>query len=838
MRHPAIRPLHAVPALLTILLVALPAFAVILKLTPLKEVLEGEQFIFTATIDSIAPEKPGVVLKFEEKLKGDAPFERLAVNLTGDDEAKKDDHTKKLLERLDKDRKVIVFASKKGKKFNAMAFVEGTWFSLQGTLDDDGKTVRWQFLHCEPYLKRTYAGTTADLKKIIQDGLAKKAEPPGVNEKEKPGLGPPVEKSEKKSPANSPSSLSTHLSLFGVMPSLILVGPLAIIAALFPGVAARMAVGMKRWRAFLVVASTNSTLGLIYWLLAFMQWLPDTWLAGYKPFTALLLVSNGIGLIWAGLRYRRMASEVPAFTAIPARNELAILSGLTLLVGLIAASARLFGDSWKETIDLPMREFTLIGFSLLVATLYTAYRIATAKSDRTFEGTEPATRLSLSGESVGLGTLFLCGVIALCLGGNTSQQAIAITSEAGDADDAIGPKLAEVRVFEIPDVHQVLSNGITVDGDRLYFGAAKPGFSSSFGSVFCLDRNSGKVNWKFDNDEDMNPVFCTPTVFDGKVYVGEGLHTDKKCRLFCLDALSGKPAWAKPFETSSHTEGNPRVANGKVYFTAGDEGLFCADAKTGEKAWQFPGRDQQLHIDGPPAVAGNRVFIGSGLYTLALLGVDATNGKELWRTPVNLRSFGPPLVLGNRVVYGLGTGNMGADVFKYDEEKGKDEENTPAGAIVCVEADTGKLAWQYDLTRSVHTSLAADAFSIYAASRDGAVHCLDRKTGKLRWKTGIGATFTSGPAIAASGGIPVAVYAITTEGTMVCLNPQNGKVCWIRDLREHTKRSVEEVYTTPTVVVDSTPTGSRRTIYTGAMLKNPTNGAKAAAVFRFEDEIE
>ncbi len=827
MRHPAIRPLHAVPALLAILLAAVPASAVILKLTPLKEVLEGEQFIFTATIDSIAPEKPGVVLKFEEKLKGDAPFERLAVNLTGDDEAKKDDHTKKLLERLDKDRKVIVFASKKGKKFNAMAFVEGTWFSLQGTLDDDGKTVRWQFLHCEPYLRRTYAGTTADLKKIIQDGLAKKAEPPGVNEKEKPGLGPPVEKCE----------VGSTAPIFGVMPSLILVGPLAIIAALFPGVAARMAVGMKRWRAFLVIASTNSTLALVYWFLAFKQWLPDTWLAGYKPFTALLLVFNGIGLLWAGLRYRRMASEEPAFTAIPARNELAILSGITLLVGLIAASARLFGDSWKETIDLPMREFTLIGFSLLVTTLYTAYRIATAKSDRTFEGTEPATRLSLSGESVGLGTLFLCGVIALCIGGDTSQHAISITSEAGEADNTIGPKLADVRVFEVPDVHQVMSNGITVDGDRLYFGAAKPGFSSSFGSVFCLDRNSGKVNWKFDNDEDMNPVFCTPTVFDGKVYVGEGLHTDKKCRLFCLDALNGKPAWAKPFETSSHTEGNPRVANGKVYFTAGDDGLFCADAKTGEKAWQFSGRDQQLHIDGPPAVAGNRVFIGSGLYTLALLGVDATNGKELWRTPVNLRSFGPPLVIGNRVVYGLGTGNMGADVFKYDEEKGKDEEKTPAGAIVCVEAETGKLAWQYDLTRSVHTSLAADAFSVYAASRDGAVHCLDRKTGKLRWKTGIGATFTSGPAVAASGGIPVAVYAITTEGTMVCLNPQNGKVCWIRDLREHTKRSVEEVYTTPTVVVESTPTGSRRTIYTGAMLKNPNNGAKAAAVFRFEDEI-
>jgi outer membrane protein assembly factor BamB len=332
-------------------------------------------------------------------------------------------------------------------------------------------------------------------------------------------------------------------------------------------------------------------------------------------------------------------------------------------------------------------------------------------------------------------------------------------------------------------------------------------------------------------------VYCTPTVFNGKVYVGEGLHTDKACRLFCLDAATGKPAWAKPFETSSHTEGNPRVVNGRVFFTAGDDGLYCADAATGEKKWQFAGRDQQLHIDGPAAVAGNRVFAGSGLYTLALLAVDAGTGKEIWRTPVKLRSFGPPLVLGNRVVYGLGTGNMSADVFTYAEEKGANEEKEPAGAVICVEAESGKIAWQYDLNRSVHTSLAADAFSVYATSRDGAVHCLDRKSGKLRWKTSVGATLTAGPAVATAGGMPVAVYAISTEGTMACLNPQTGKVNWMRDLREHTKKLVEDAFATPAVVIEATPAGSRRVIYTGAMIKNPNNGSKSAAIFRFEDEI-
>jgi outer membrane protein assembly factor BamB len=841
---PAVRPRVAVLSLLILPLLALPAQAVIQKLLPLKDVLEGEQLIFTVSIDSIAPDKPGAIFKLDEKLKGEPPFERLAVNLTGDDEAKKDDHTKMLLERLDPSRKAVLFASKKGKKFNAMGFVEGTWFSLQGSLDDDGKTVRWQFLHCEPYLRRTYAGSTADLTKIIKDGLAKKAEPPGVNEKEKPGFGPPSSKkcgtrnAERGTEDGFRSAFRVPSSaLFGVMPSLALIGPMAIIAALFPGVAARMAVGMKRWRAFLVIASTNSTLALVYWFLEFKQWLPDTWLAGYKPFTAILLISTAIGLLWAGLRYRRQASDDPALTGVPAKQEVLVLGGLTLFVGLIVASSRLFADSWNEVVNLPMREFTIIGVSLFVATLYAAYRIASAKSDLNFEGTEPPVRLSLSGESVALGTLFLGTVVALCLGGSTVHQVAATGTEAGDAGDVIGPKLADVRVFEIADVHQVMSNGITVHGDRLYFGAAKPGLSASFGSVFCLDRNTGGVHWKFDNDEDLNPVYCTPTVANGKVFVGEGLHTDKGCRLFCLDAASGKPAWTKPFETTSHTEGNPRVVGNLVYFTAGDDGLFCADAGTGQKKWQFAGRDQQLHIDGPPAVAGNRVFVGSGLYTTALLAVDANTGQEVWRAPVNLRSFGAPLVIGNRVVYGLGTGNMGADTFKYAEEKGKDEETAPAGAVVCLEAENGHVAWRYDLSRSVHTSLAADAFSVYATSRDGAVHCLDRKTGKLRWKTGIGATITAGPAVASPGGYPLAVYAISTEGMMVCLNPHTGRPCWSRGLREHTKKLVEDAFATPGIVTEATPTGSRRVIYAGAMLKNPNNNSKAAAVFRFEDEL-
>ena len=860
-------------AVFALLLTAFPAPAVILKLVPLKEVLEKEELIFVASVDKVDPDKPAVVFKFEEKLKGEIPFEKIPVNLTGDTEAKKGDHTKVMFDRLEPGRKLIVFTTKEDKLYSAFVFMEGTWFQIQGTLDADGKTVRWSFLHCEPYLRRTFKGTTAELKKVVEDGLAKKAEPPKPNPDEKPGYGEPLKKKcegtgdreqetgDRRQGTGDrgqnvgagclspvPCSLSP-VPLFGVIPSFVLVGPLAIIAALFPGVAARMAVGMKRWRAFLIIASMNSTLALVYFFL--YEHLPNNWASSLRTFTVYLLLVTAGGLVWAGRRYRRMAGEEPAITGVPRKNEFYALGGLTLLVGLIVASVRFFGP-WSTAIELPMREFTFIGIALLVATLYAGYRTLTAASDKRPDGTDPAVRLSLSGECVGLGTLFLCGLTAVLLGGSGSTSFVSGT-EAGDADDTFGPRLVgqgrafdgpgghqpfktrsgqtvDVTVFEVPEAGQVMSS-ITVSGNRLYFGAGKATSFRTWGYVVCMDRDTGKVNWKFGGPNQLKQVFCSPTVADGKVYCGEGLHTDTGCRLFCLRADSGEPAWENPFTTGSHTEGTPRVADGKVFFSAGDDGLFCAAAATGAKKWQFPDPAGDLHIDTPPTVVGGRVFAGSGYGTYALLCIDANSGKEVWRTKVPLRSFGQPLVPGKFAFYGIGTGNLTQEV--------EGDEKTPAGAVMCVEAATGKEVWKYDLTRSVHTSLAADAFSIYATSRDGYVHCLDRKTGKLRWKTGIGGAVTAGAAVATAGGFPVAVYAVSREGNVVCLNPQTGKVAWQKQLPGFQWRGDEgdSVFATPAVVTTETPTGSKRTIYIGGMTVAENTLKKTCAVFRFEDEL-
>ena len=821
-------------SLLTLLLLATPAQAVILRLVSLQEVLDGEQLIFVAAVDSVLPDRPALVLKLDEKLKGEPPFDRLPVNMTGDDEAKKGEHTKLMFERLDAGRKVVVFASKKGKRYNAMAFTDGTWFSLQGAIDDDGKTVRWAFLHGEPYLRRTFKGTTAELRQVCVDGLAKKAAPPAPNEKEPAGFGPVIRKQgtgDRKQDVDDPvPSVSRPLAavswpLFGVIPSLALVGPLAIIAALFPGAAASMAVAMKRWRAFLVVASVNSTVALIHWCFLQKSWLPDWWVFTPLGFTLVLAAFTFGGMVWADRRYRRLAGDDPAVTATPTRKELGVLLGVVAVIGLMVASVRFVGP-WSLAVEAPMREFTLIDVSLLFATGYVGYRRLTAPLDLRADGSEPPLRVGVSGELAGLSALFTVTLVAALLGGVATSTAPSAPETTGGA-----VKLLDVQVYELPDANQVMSS-VTADGDRLYVGAAKSTGFGNDGFVFALDRNSRQVAWKFTADDDLKPVFCTPTVAGGKVYVGEGLHTDKSCRLFALDAATGKAAWATPFQTTSHTEGQPRAANGKLYFAAGDDGLYCADAATGAKAWQFAGKDQKLHIDGAPAVSGKRVFVGSGLYTLARVAVDADTGKELWRQPQAYRSFGAPLALGEHVFYGIGTGNMAYDTYAYDEE-GTPAEAAPGGAVVCAAVADGKTVWEAKMPRAVHTSLAADALFVYAACRDGSVYCFNRATGAVWWSVSLGSTFTAGPAVAADEkGRPTAVYAATPEGRVACLNPYTGKAYWVRELSEQTGKRVTELYSTPTVV----QAGNQRSVYVGAQLESRTR-TKSAAVFRFDDEV-
>src|SRR5262249_52084473 len=293
--------------------------------------------IFLAKVDSIDPDKPAAVLVFEENFKGKVAFRRMAINLKGDADAEKGKQTPQLVKRLAPKLPMVVFAVEQDKGYLALCYTNGTWFQIRG--DKDGDAVRWRFNHFEPYLRRTFKGTTDEMKQVVADGLAGKKSMPAANAKEKPGIGPEVKadketrrqgdkeikpdketrrQGDKEIKRAALVSLSPGLLVslfprlvswspclnwiepsFAVIPSVLVGGPLAVLAMLFPTLFG----GWKRWLALISVACTISSLYFVQWL--FAESFAESWWETPQALWLGMMLANLLGLFWAWLRQLR-----------------------------------------------------------------------------------------------------------------------------------------------------------------------------------------------------------------------------------------------------------------------------------------------------------------------------------------------------------------------------------------------------------------------------------------------------------------------------------------------------------------------------------------------------
>ena len=178
-------------ALVLLLADASPPHAVIMKLTPLAEVLESEQFIFVAAVDKVDPDKPAAVFKFEKKLKGEAAVRPHP----GEHDRRRRGQKKGDTRRPSSTASTRRARSSSSPASGARSTTRWRSSRARGSRSRAPSTtttrrVRWAFLHGEPYLRRTFKGTTAEMMKVVEDGLAKKAKPPEPDEKEKPDTAP------------------------------------------------------------------------------------------------------------------------------------------------------------------------------------------------------------------------------------------------------------------------------------------------------------------------------------------------------------------------------------------------------------------------------------------------------------------------------------------------------------------------------------------------------------------------------------------------------------------------------------------------------------------------
>ena len=296
------------------------------------------------------------------------------------------------------------------------------------------------------------------------------------------------------------------------------------------------------------------------------------------------------------------------------------------------------------------------------------------------------------------------------------------------------------------------SSSPAVVGAQVYIAAAQGSLFSSGGAVHCLDANRGVSLWRYDTSV---PIFSSPTVVGGRVYVGEGFHQDADCHLHCLDANNGRLIWT--FKTTSHVESTPFVSQGKVYFGAGNDGVYCVDALEGKQIWHYP----SVHVDMSPVVWKGKVYFGAGYGEYRIYAVDANSGEEVWSKRVSYPAWGSPSADGDTVFFGLGNGNF------------IESAAVPQGRVTAHNAGTGEQIWEYEAEDSVLTAVAYRNGFVYFGSRDGNIYALNATNGTLRWKSHIGSPVVSSPAVTKS-----AVYAGADNGVIYRIDISNGNVVW------------------------------------------------------------
>jgi outer membrane protein assembly factor BamB len=799
---------------LALMLSSSPAYAVIQRLTPLKDVIAESQLIFTVRVDAFDAEKPTAVLLVDEALKGKVPFEKLPVNLgTGDAEAKKGEHTEKVLKRLAVKLPLVVFVTKQDKKYIAFAYTTGTWFQMVGEEGEKG-TVRWAFTHAEPFLRRTFKGSTDELKQAVSDALADKKKAPEPDAKEKPGFGPEVkvdeapkeegERARNGKPVTTsqpPGLRGSQGPLLAVIPSVAIGGAIAVLAALFPAVFGGLMVVLRRWMTLLTVASLNSTLWTVYlWV---DKYIYDKWWGTALALWLTMLAITLLGTLWAWRRSLQAAEAGQAVAEAPGRLEQAVLWGTTLIG--VALVALFYGKpAWRPE-ALTGKFLVVLGLGMGTGLLYVLYRkIRKGKQGLPTEGVVLAAMLLTS-------TSFAATWPRTSAGGITERgETVASASYLGEA-----------WTWTVPGGRVEIDSSPRVDGNHVYLATAHvTAFGGNYGKVYCLDKDTHTLVWTFPEDQSMKEVFSSPCVADGRLYIGEGYHQDPDCKLYCLDAATGKKLW--DFPTTSHTESSPTVVDGKVFFGAGDDGIFCLDAATGAVNWHY---ENEMHIDANPLVVGKRLYVGSGegddFKKFEVCCLDTDTGKPIWTSPVGMPAWGAPVLADGQLFVGLGNGN-----FMLSDPD-------PKGAFLCLDAATGKEQWRFDgVTDGIHVRPALDRRYVYFAARDNHCYCLDRKGGQVVWKRDLGGPIVSSPVLARCRchACSTSLYVATSTGLFSCLDPSSGQVQWQLDLSKYSA----QILATPAVEVLPAEHGERRRIYLGAGL----NLGNTAVLYCLEDRFE
>lgn len=399
-------------------------------------------------------------------------------------------------------------------------------------------------------------------------------------------------------------------------------------------------------------------------------------------------------------------AELPAITPVSVAAVLTVLLllmlgalGAAYLVYVIASSGALRERLRDFCLD-HLRKFLVIGmFGTIAVALLCWQNRRHGSSTRPTAASPPSTTILRSAEAgppwpMDRGDIARCGVVGAGSGPREPQLLWASANQ-------------DESFYASP----------TVVGNRVYSVASR----DDQARIVAFDLETGTQVWS-TAPSGYRATFSTPVVHDQLLICGEGLHTTRRARLVAVDLRPGRVGailWT--FKTNGHIECTPTIAEGRVYFGAGDDGVYCLrlppfppeglPSDVPVIAFHLSGRDFP-DAETSLAVHQGRLYVGLGIGGNALAVLDAESGRELKRIRLAEPVFSPP-ACDDRFVY-VGTG--AADFVNTGV--------ATSGHVVCIDQQTLEVAWSLELPGAVLSAITCIEGCLYWGCGDGRVYRL------------------------------------------------------------------------------------------------------------------
>jgi len=301
-----------------------------------------------------------------------------------------------------------------------------------------------------------------------------------------------------------------------------------------------------------------------------------------------------------------------------------------------------------------------------------------------------------------------------------------------------------------------VNTAVTLVGGTVYFG-------SNGGVLYALKESDGSVVWetRIDSPEaGARKQFTVPLVMDGKLYVGGANQY-----FYCLDVKSGKILWKT--KLTDWIRSKPAMTSEGLLVASVDGKIACL-SKKGKVKWTKQVSTHQIYAD--LVVAGDTVLV---------------NDSDLWLRRINTKGD----VLWKRSLLNAYENEEGERIFtdvlsggtyyqsKPTASRGKLYFGNPAGFLFCVDAETGKEIWKFEMGGAISVGPAIGDGKVFAGQQGGErfFYCVDAETGELVWKQTVPGGWVWGSAAFDDG----MVYVPTVNGHAVCLDAKTGHIVWM-----------------------------------------------------------